>query len=133
MLYIAYWESPLGVGKCFLGEHRGLGDAKTPRNDVFDHPKVSWIPPDPSRDIRRRRTDNQNKDKPRFIGPILVFFQKSRQNSSRGSQSCLVSMGYHQKCSKTLDPVLERLLEFHGCEALFHCILRFVHLNKSLK
>ena len=72
-------------------------------------------------------------DKSRFIGPILVFFQKSRQNSSRGSQSCLISIGYHQKCSETPDPVLERILGFHGCEALFHCILRFVHLNKSLK
>ena len=84
-------------------------------------------------DSRSRRTDSQNKDKSRSIGQILVFFQKSRQNSFRGSQSCLVSMGYHQKCSETPDPVLERFLEFHGCQALFHCILRFVHLERSLK
>ena len=65
-------------------------------------------------DSRRRRTESQNKDKSRFIEPILVFFQKSRQNSSSGSQSGLVSMGYHQEFSETSDPDLERFLEFLG-------------------
>ena len=51
ILYFAYWDRPLEAGGSCLGEHRGLGDAKTLRNDVFDHPKVSRTPPDPSRDI----------------------------------------------------------------------------------